>query len=113
MGLERRDAVPLAARIKLVRSITAMKFGLGYKSATLIRHDIEQAARRKQGFLTPLSHTCIAALSLSWSPVCRHSSRLFSLSVVALTATCEIISICILHDNARYRDVNLNNQIDF
>ena len=103
----------LAARIKLVRSITAMTLGLGYNSETLIRHDIEHAEHRSEIVSTPLSHTCITALSLSWLPVCRHSSRLFSLSVIALTATCEIISICILHDNARYRDVNLYNQIDF
>ena len=49
-GSECRDAVPPAAMIKVLRSIIAMTFGLGYKSATLIRHDIEQAARRKQGF---------------------------------------------------------------
>ena len=38
----------LAARLELGRSITAMTFGLGYKSATVNRHDIKQAARRKQ-----------------------------------------------------------------
>ena len=41
--------MPLAARIKLVRSF--MTFVVGYKSATLIIHDIEQAARRERDFI--------------------------------------------------------------
>ena len=50
-GSECRDAVPPAAMIKVLRSIIAMTFGLGYKSATVNRHDIKQAARRKQDCL--------------------------------------------------------------